>query len=227
MTDPLTAAGIIGGVASGAYSVAKGAQELARFFLEKEPKADLQLVGRQGTVEDLKGIRDSSDYKTYCEHVKDKQMRQWIRLGLLFRSLYAAPDDLLQAKNALRQRGGTQAVAVAQAVQFDAISILQKTLSAGLGATGDLGNELRDFLAKAADLAYFVQADQDLGRQTREVQTRILAHNPSVFIVAGSGYAAEMAQEICKTLRHEFPRHELGTMGTSRDFQGVFAVRRV
>lgn len=226
MPDPFTAAGIIGGVASGTYSVAKGAKELAKFFLDKGHKADLQLVGSKGSLDDLKSIRGSKDYKSYCDEIDDKQVRQWIRLGLLFRRLYSSPDDLLAAKNALRERGGAHAVAVAQAVQFDVRSIINKTVAAGRGASDKVANELRDFLARAADLCYFVQSGHDLGRQTREVQTRILAHNPSIFIVAGSGYAAELAKELCQALRDEFPRHELGTMGDHRDFQGVFAMRR-
>lgn len=213
------AAGAAGGLGKAAADWAiQKAKELAHRHKQK----DLQLVGDQATISDLKEIRSSDEYARYQLFVKDKTLRKYIRMGLLLRKIHDDPAKLAKAKKALDRSGGEMARAVAQCVQLGILPLLEREIESGR-AGGLAYRDIEEFLMEAHKFSYFVRTDTEAQSQARQIEIRVSANNPPFFVVAGSGAAASVAQEVHRCIDGGFPSHEAGTLSRRHEFILIYS----
>lgn len=103
------------------------------------------------------------------------------------------------------ERFGTAGLRAAELVQSGVVGIfLARYLSASAPDAG-IRNALETLLRRVEEFTAFVQVADDIKSVVRELEVKVLARSPHIFIVLGHGKAREKARKVIDRLLKKLP----------------------
>jgi hypothetical protein len=192
-SDDITTGAVKGAISWGEDKI----KELVRNFKDRK----LVFIQDRETIDLVKEQLKSGEWDLCKKYLRDDKLKLLVQMGLALRKLDANKNKT--ALNNLRDRivkiYGEKGLHIAQFVQ-------NKILSEFIGSYVSTGTSIEDLIMNVEALlnnleknVLFVKAEDSVDKLLRELDIKLIANVPSIFII----FARQSAYEKGKLLKHE------------------------
>lgn len=192
-SDELTS-GVVKGVISWGEDKIK---ELARSFKDRK----LAFIQDSETIDVVKEQLKSGEWDICKKYLRDTKLKILVQMGLTLRRLDLSNNKLAlkNLRDKIVKKYGENGLHIAQFVQ-------NKILSDFIGSYVSRGTSIEDLITNVELLlinieknVLFVKSEDKLDKLMRELEIKLIANGPSIFII----FARQSAYENGKALKHE------------------------
>ncbi len=223
--DPL--ASIAKGVAKGTYEHAEEKIKVAavaiadkiQYWIKKFRQGELAFIEDEKTIEVVRNQRKKPSWKLFRRYVKDPDLRLQIEMGLSLKALEENKKNREDLRRKILNRYGTKGLHLAELSQR---GLIDRYLWLLLDETQDeqeLRDGIEDLLKNVDRYVEFVQAEQDIERQTKAIITRLRAFKPKAMILLCKGtQAEENAREMVDDVSRDVEGYRIEIMENVTNF---------
>lgn len=196
--DPISS--VIRGVVSGTLdSVPERIHALALKILEHQTA----FVRDPVSLSAIRGSRKIEEYRVYKAYVHDPELLKIIRLGLALRQMpgeEAYYERVRKLKTVIHSKLGTQGLRAAEVVQNGVLREFMSDLVGSSSSPADVEQGITRLLKGVERWTHFVQDKDNTTSLCPELQQRINANQPGVFIIFGHGSMVSKARTLSESV---------------------------
>lgn len=177
-------------------------EEKLKILLSKIRAGKLGFIKKSETIEIVKEQRKSGEYALIKEAIRDKNLRLMVQMGLTLRRLQrkGEREQILNLRDKIRKKHGTEALHIAQFVQNGLMTPLILSISEYSDEI-ELQESVEEFLKDIEVLTLWIQARDSSEDIARIANARLDAHAPRIFLVFSKESAVCIGKEVAKLMK--------------------------
>ena len=173
-------------------------------------------------VESIRLATGSEEAKFLKSYVSDPDLRSIIDDGIALHHLSGDAsnfDRMQRTRTDLVNERGVKGLRQAEVVERGVLGLFVRQMMRDGLPRAEIESAARDLLDSVREWTYFVQATDSPPRVAREVEVRVVANQPSTFVVLGHGNVKERAKAIVQAvMRRLGQEYEARTHDEGRTF---------
>ncbi len=164
-------------------------------FVQKFEDKKLAFIEEKKTIEVVKEQYQSGEAKFYQKYITEKNVLFLVRIGLTLRRIEDDEERLQNLRNKIHNKYGINGLHIAQLVQNGILNRYFGLLIEQLASEEELKHKISEILTNTEKHSLFVTSSNGVAEIIRITCTRIDAHTPPIFVVAGIRSAAKTVAE--------------------------------
>ena len=169
-------------------------------LVKKFREGKLAFIKEHKTIEIAREQYHSGEAKFYENYVKDKETLFLLRMGLALRKLENDAERRDNLREKIFRKFKVQGLHIAEFVENGMLNRYIGLLLENIDSVEDIEKNIQEILRDIDKHAIFVGTGDVRSNILKSATIKVGSHSPSIFVVAGMGFAAKVVGDCIKEL---------------------------